>query len=114
MYLETAERYRMQNLTPEVFEKYLPYAMIFGIEKKWARAFEILNIKASPPSWYSGVSYVAGGRAASGVSGFSPSLFSASFSSSFVSAFSSVGGQGGVGGVGGVGGGGGGGGGGAS
>ncbi len=34
MYLETAERYRMQNLTPEIFEKYLPYAMIFGIEKK--------------------------------------------------------------------------------
>ena len=39
MYLETAERYRMQNLTPDMFEKYLPYAMIFGIEKKWAKAF---------------------------------------------------------------------------
>lgn len=37
LYLETAERYRMQNLTPEIFEKYLPYAMIFGVEKKWAK-----------------------------------------------------------------------------
>jgi uncharacterized membrane protein len=33
LYLETAERYRMQNLTPETFEKYLPYAIIFGVEK---------------------------------------------------------------------------------
>ncbi|MDP3056958.1 MAG: DUF2207 domain-containing protein [bacterium] len=101
MYLETAERYRMQNLTPETFEKYLPYAIIFGIEKKWGKAFEASNIQN--PSWYIGV-YVGGGIHSGGFSqggGFSPAGFSASFSSSFSSAFSSAGGVGSAGGGGG-------------
>ena len=109
LYLEVAERYRMQNLTPDLFEKYLPYAMVFGVEKKWAKAFEGMHL--SPPNWYAGgVAYsVSGGGGGS----FSPSGFSASFSSSFTSAFSSSGGGGGGAGGGGAGGGGGGGGGGA-
>lgn len=116
MYLETAERYRMQNLTPQTFEKYLPYAIIFGIEKKWGKAFESFNIQN--PSWYTGA-YVGSGFHSGGFSsgsGFSPAGFSASFSSSFSSAFSSAVGAGsaGGGGGGGAGGGGGGGGGGAS
>jgi len=112
MYLETAEKYRMQNLKPEYFEKYLPYAMIFGIEKKWAKAFEAMNIPQ--PSWYGGNAVVAGHiGAASMTSSFSPSAFSASFASSFSSAFSSSGASGASGGGGGAGGGGGGGGGGA-
>lgn len=108
IYLEVAERYRMENLTPEIFEKYLSYAMIFGIEKKWAKAFEVLNINVPIPLWYS----YSGGISSSGSINFSPSAFSSSFVSSFTSAFSSTGGGGGAGG--GAGGGGGGGGGGAS
>ncbi|HVU79880.1 MAG TPA: DUF2207 domain-containing protein [Candidatus Paceibacterota bacterium] len=109
MYLETAERYRLQNLTPELFEKYLPYAIVFGIEKKWANAFE--GIASAPPSWYVG----SGGAYSPGVAGnFSPSGFSAAFSASFVTSFASSGGSGASGGGGGAGGGGGGGGGGAS
>lgn len=50
MYLEKAEKYRLQNLTPDLFEKYLPYAMIFGLEKKWAKNFDSLNMRA--PDWY--------------------------------------------------------------
>ncbi len=114
MYLQTAERYRMQNLTPEIFEKYLPYAIIFGVEKKWGKAFDSLNIP--PPSWYVG-SYagaMTGSNISSGASGFSAGAFSSSFSSSFTSAFSSSGGGGASGGGGSAGGGGGGGGGGAS
>lgn len=110
MYLETAERYRMQNLTPEIFERYLPYAMIFGIEKKWAHAFE--GIVTAPPDWYHGNAAVYSGSVAS--TQFSSSAFSSSFSSSFSSAFSSSGASGASGGGGGAGGGGGGGGGGAS
>ncbi|MEI7513242.1 MAG: DUF2207 domain-containing protein, partial [bacterium] len=49
LYLETAEKYRMQNLTPEIFEKYLPYAMVFSVEKKWAKAFD--SIVKTEPSW---------------------------------------------------------------
>jgi hypothetical protein len=86
MYLETAEKYRMQNLTPETFEKYLPYAIIFGVEKKWGNAFE--GILMQPPTWYHGA-YIGGVASGSGSdslsSGFSASAFSASFSSSFSS-----------------------------
>lgn len=109
LYLETAEKYRLQKLTPDAFEKYLPYAMIFGVEKNWAKAFESLNMPA--PVWYHRGYYGGYGGNISYTSGssFSPSLFSASFASSFNSSFSSSGGGGGGGGAGGGGGGGGGG-----
>ena len=114
LYLETAERDRLQNLTPELFEKYLPYAIIFGVEKKWAKAFDSLNLP--PPSWYHGGKVGVGHSSmGAGSGGFTPSAFSASFASSLGSAFGSAGGGGGAsGGGGGAGGGGGGGGGGAS
>ena len=111
MYLETAEKYRMQNLKPEFFEKYLPYAMIFGVEKKWAKAFEAIHMPS--PSWYAGSAHVGAGSSLNSASSFSPLSFSNSFSSSFTSAFSSPGASGASGGGGGAGGGGGGGGGGA-
>lgn len=52
MYLETAEKYRVQNLTPEMFEKFLSYAIVFGIEKQWAEKFK--DIYKGKPSWYEG------------------------------------------------------------
>ena len=108
MYLKTAEIYRMQNLKPEFFEKYLPYAMIFGVEKKWAKAFESMHILQ--PLWYTGSAYAAGASSPSNITNsFSPSAFSASFISSFTSVFSSSGASGASGGGGGAGGGGGGG-----
>jgi uncharacterized membrane protein len=109
LYLETAEKYRLQNLTPEMFEKYLPYAIIFGVEKKWGKAFE--NMTLESPNWYGGRISMTG-VAASGR--FSAVNFSSSFGASFSSAFSSAGGGGASSGGGSAGGGGGGGGGGAS
>lgn len=106
LYLETAERYRLQNLTPDIFEKYLPYAMIFGIEKKWAKTFEAMSMQ--PPTWYGSPVMGVSVGTSPGV-GFSPVIFSSSFSSSFASAFASSGGGGGGGSAGGGGGGGGGG-----
>lgn len=38
--------------TPEMFEKFLPYAMALRVEKKWAGAFQ--DIYRQPPQWYSG------------------------------------------------------------
>jgi uncharacterized membrane protein len=113
LYLKTAERYRLQNLTPDLFEKFLPYAMVFGVEKEWGKAFASLSVP--PPSWYSGA-YGGATMGSSSISssGFSAGAFSSSFSSSFSSAFSSSGASGGSGGGGSAGGGGGGGGGGAS
>ncbi len=39
---------------PELFDKYLPYAMAFGVEKQFARAFE--GIYTEAPRWYVGPS----------------------------------------------------------
>lgn len=52
MFLHTAERFRMQKLTPEKFERFLPYAMVFGVEKQWAKKFK--DIYKKPPDWYEG------------------------------------------------------------
>ena len=44
---------RVQPMTSvELFERYLPFAIAFGVEKNWAHAFE--GIYVTPPSWYSG------------------------------------------------------------
>lgn len=69
MYMQLAEADRIQYLQspkgvrqwgdpakPEtkikLFEKLLPYAMIFGIEKDWAKEFQ--DIYSEPPDWYHG------------------------------------------------------------
>jgi hypothetical protein len=39
---------------PELFDRYLPFAMAFGVERKWAKAFE--GIYTEPPTWYVGSS----------------------------------------------------------
>lgn len=67
-YLETAEKDRIEKLqspdapyasqsgapvkTVELFEKLLPYAMVLGVEQKWAKQFE--SLYTAPPDWYSG------------------------------------------------------------
>jgi uncharacterized membrane protein len=53
-FLGRVEGERMDRMirTPEMFEKYLPFAMAFGVEKNWAKAFE--DIYDRPPDWYRG------------------------------------------------------------
>jgi len=46
------ERYKRLITSPEMFDRFLPFAMAFGVEKKWAKAFE--DIYTQPPSWYVG------------------------------------------------------------
>ena len=55
-FLERVEKENYERIvrTPEMFERYLPYAMAFGVEKKWAKAFE--GIYLEPPTWYAGSS----------------------------------------------------------
>jgi uncharacterized membrane protein YgcG len=57
MYINTAEKHRIEfHDNPKkylgIFENLLPYAMIFGLEKKWAKEFEDLYVE--PPTWYEG------------------------------------------------------------
>ncbi len=56
MYINTAEKHRIEfHNDPKkfsgVFEKLLPYAIIFGLEKKWAEEFSDIY---KQPNWYTG------------------------------------------------------------
>jgi uncharacterized membrane protein len=57
LYLRVAEKDRINfhnapAKTPEVFEQNLAYAMVLGVEKKWAKQFETVYLKQ--PAWYEG------------------------------------------------------------
>jgi hypothetical protein len=68
-FLDRVEKERLERIvkTPELFERFLPYAMAFGVERKWARAFQ--DIYREPPRWY-----VGGNAARFDLSGFSSRL----------------------------------------
>jgi uncharacterized membrane protein YgcG len=50
-----ADRFNRMIKTPEMFEKFLPFAMALGVEKNWSKAFQ--GIYTQPPQWYQGGSY---------------------------------------------------------
>jgi uncharacterized membrane protein len=68
LYLQVAEAERLKMLqspkapyagnagepvkTADLFEKLLPYAMVLGVEKEWAKQFE--SIYTTAPDWYAG------------------------------------------------------------
>ena len=119
LFLSAVEGDRMNRVnppeqTPEVFEKFLPYALALDVEQAWAEKFSGVlagagqtsgsNSGGYSPSWYAGA-----GWSTSGATGFASSL-SGSFSGAISSSSSAPGSGGGGGGSGGGGGGGGGGG----
>lgn len=58
-YLATAEKYRLEWHEKEnIFEKYLPYAIVLGVVQKWSDAFKDIALKQ--PDWYEGRSPMAG------------------------------------------------------
>jgi uncharacterized protein (TIGR04222 family) len=107
-FLERVDKERFERVvkTPEMFERFLPYAMALGVDKQWARAFK--DIYLQPPTWY-----VGGNLHAFNAASFSSSLadMSSSAGSAMTSSPRSSGGSGFSGGSSGGGGGGGGGGG---
>ncbi len=117
MYLDTAEqdrldRMRSPQLTPGVFESFLPFAFALGVENNWCDRFarelpeELAKRGGYQPAWYSGSQNRLGALNHLG------SDFNSSFSSAISSASSPPGSSSGSGGGGSSGGGGGGGGGG--
>lgn len=52
--LRRVDAHRLESLplTPELSEKFLPYAVALGVERRWARAFA--GICTQPPGWYVG------------------------------------------------------------
>ena len=65
MYLDTAEQDRLERmqspqLTPEVFETFLPYAFALGVENSWCERFanefpeDLAEKSGYRPAWYTG------------------------------------------------------------
>lgn len=90
MFLLATEKDRLNLMnpperTPELFEKYLPYALALDVEQRWAEQFsDVLSRagesgRAYSPNWYSGTKW----------STFRAGEFSSSFGSSFSEAISS-------------------------
>jgi uncharacterized membrane protein YgcG len=121
LFLETAEKDRLEmlnppNVTPALFESFLPYAIALDCENQWSRKFEAQAAAAGmgadqsygyTPLWYSGNSFSNLG-AAGFASALSSSLGSAAASAATAPGSSSGSGGGGFSGGGGGGGGGGG------
>jgi len=70
-FLMRAEKDRLERMNdPNLFEKYLPYAIALGVTERWAKAFE--GIYQEAPRWY-----VSG----SGIDSFRPAAFHRSLDS---------------------------------
>ncbi len=53
--IATAETHMSRWAEEEnVFTRYLPYAIVFGLTKKWAKAFEDLGLQPDTSGWYVG------------------------------------------------------------
>lgn len=93
MFLSAAEEERIKLIgsppdkNPELYEKYLPYAIALGVEERWAAQFHDVFAKLDSqgesyvPSWYFGQSF----------RGFNPTQFSRGITSSFKTAIISSG-----------------------
>jgi len=57
-FIERAEKERIERLAkddPTLFDRVLPFALVFGLEDRWADAFR--DMYKDPPSWYSSPYY---------------------------------------------------------
>lgn len=88
MYIGAAEEEQIKffnppKMTPEIFEKFLPYAIVLGVDKIWGKKFQqLLESSSIDPSQYHSSWYTG--------SFISPSAFTSSLSSSFTQAISSA------------------------
>ncbi len=113
LYLSVAEKDRLNLIhppdeTPELFERFLPYAMALGVENEWGARFAgLLSRSGYAPQWYSGRHWNRlhpGGFAASLGSGMQSTISSASRAPGSSSGMGGGGSSGGGGGGGGGGG----------
>jgi hypothetical protein len=113
LYLTTAEADQIRfEEGQDLFSRYLPYAIIFGVAERWAGIFDELaragRISPTPPSWYVGSlptwSFVGLGNAMGGFESRANSALVSTPAASGSSGFSSGGGFSGGGGGGGGGG----------
>lgn len=96
--IDTSDRGAMLHL----YEALLPYAVVFGQEKEWAKELAVLYGPDASPGWYAGSSGFNAASFSSGISTLSTSTSSSSSTSGGSSGGGSAGGGGGGGGGGGV------------
>lgn len=83
MFINTAKDDDFEDKTPEMFDKYFPYAYVLGLENKWAAKFEdVLQTANYSPTWCTSYMYHNGV--------FNAVIFTNAFSSSFSSGMSSA------------------------
>jgi len=85
-----------------LYELLLPYAVVFGQEKQWAKELAVLYGPGNSPTWYAGTSGFSAASFSSGISTLSASTSSSSSTSGGSGGGGSAGGGGGGGGGGGV------------
>jgi uncharacterized membrane protein YgcG len=77
-YMEVAETDRQRFYEDEnIFQEYLPYAIVFGSVDKWARAFEDMGIEPNTGNWYVGAAPFHAVAFSQSLQGFSSSMSSA-------------------------------------
>jgi uncharacterized membrane protein YgcG len=105
--IATAEQHMARWAEEEnVFTRYLPYAIVFGLTKKWAKAFEDLGLEPDTSSWYVGSRAFTAAAFADSIDGFAVTTGGTLASTPASSGSSGFGGGGSSGGGGGGGGGG--------
>ncbi|HET7095127.1 MAG TPA: DUF2207 domain-containing protein, partial [Thermomicrobiales bacterium] len=52
-YLESIEKYEKLDQAKDIFDKYLPFAVAFGIEHSWVQKFA--SVQQPSPGWFDGV-----------------------------------------------------------
>lgn len=86
----------------KLYEKLLPYAVVFGQEKEWAERLAVLYGEGNSPIWFAGTSGFNASSFSAGIGTLSASTASSSSTSGGSSGGGSAGGGGGGGGAGGV------------
>ncbi|MDP3997727.1 MAG: DUF2207 domain-containing protein [Candidatus Andersenbacteria bacterium] len=78
LFVSGTEKYRARWLEDEgLFERVLPYAIVFGVTDKLAQAFREMGYQPQQPGWYHGAGVFNAAVFAANVDGFSKSLSSA-------------------------------------
>jgi uncharacterized membrane protein YgcG len=105
--IATAEQHMARWAEEEnVFTRYLPYAIVFGLTKRWAKAFEDLGLQPDTSGWYVGPRMFTAAAFADSIDGFAVTTGGTLASTPASSGSSGFGGGGSSGGGGGGGGGG--------
>ncbi|HEX3587749.1 MAG TPA: DUF2207 domain-containing protein, partial [Candidatus Angelobacter sp.] len=94
MFLTAVDADRLRTIarpdkTPQLFERFLPYAFALGVEHAWAQQFSQVLAQAASAGGSGGTSYSPSWYSGAALASFSATDFTSSFSSSFSSAISS-------------------------